>query len=191
DRVPRRNVMHQLPDRMRAANGMIRRILCTDAVEHAHQAGTMPGVAGERAVHLVDDSVNFAHYLAPSKLPGSAIRSDARRSEKFIGIEQDGDGAIVHEIDGHMRLENSGGHGDFQRFERAHELAITRLALFRRSGAQKTRAALSAGVAIQSELRNYQHGAADVEKRKIHFSRGVVEYSKLGDSSRHLHRRVR
>src|ERR1700728_3801881 len=115
----------------------------------------MPRVARKRAVHLIENPMNFAHDFAPSKSPGRrAIGSDARKSEKFIGIEQDGDGAVVHKFDGHVRLENSRCHADFQRFERAYEFVVTRFALFRRSGAEKTRTPLPAGVAIQSELRN-------------------------------------
>jgi MFS family permease len=119
---------------------------------------------------------------------GAAAGSDAPGSEKFVGIEQDRNGAVVHQLDGHVRLKHAGGHAHFQSFKRTDEFFVTGFALIGWRGPEKTGPALAAGVAIKSELGDGEDGAADIEQRAVHFALLVVEDSEVHDFFRHRHR---
>jgi hypothetical protein len=59
------------------------------------------------------------------------LRGAKRRGvflEKFVGIKQDGDRAVVHDLNGHVRLKNSSCDAYSQRLQGAHKLFIQRLA---------------------------------------------------------------
>ena len=67
DRIPRCDVIHQLPDGVRAGNGMLRGLLGGDTFEQRFKRRAVPGIAAEGAVHLINDSFNFAHERLPGK----------------------------------------------------------------------------------------------------------------------------
>lgn len=95
--------------------------------------------------------------------------------EKLVGIEENGDGAVVGEFEKHMGLKNSGFDRDAQSFRSLNELFVEGFAKFGRRGLNEAWAALPASVSVESELRDGEQRAAHVEQREVHFSLLVVE----------------
>jgi hypothetical protein len=60
DCVPRTNVVHDFPNRVRLWKGMLRGLLGRNSVEQSYQRRAVPCVTGESAIHLVDDPLEFA-----------------------------------------------------------------------------------------------------------------------------------
>jgi len=101
--------------------------------------------------------------------------------EEFCGVEEDCDGTIVHEVDGHVRLEDACLDANAERSKCGDKLLIERFAELRRSGENEARPAAASGVAVQSELRDGKDGAAGIEERTIHFALVVVEDAEIDD----------
>src|SRR5271154_236820 len=129
------------------------------------------------------ESCEFHSLLRSGEKPRPTARTwqAAGALKHLVGIEQDGDRAVVHKLEGHMRLKYSGFDAQVQRLQRAHKFLVACLALVGRSRLQETWTPLAARVAVQRELRYGQYGAARVEKREVHLALGVVEYSQLND----------
>src|SRR6266446_10548057 len=72
--------------------------------------------------------------------------------ECFVGIEEDCDRPLIHQLHGHHRLKDSRRHVDSKSPQRRRKFFVQRLGFFRRSGTNEARPALSARVAIQRKL---------------------------------------
>src|SRR5271170_6877526 len=94
-----------------------------------------------------------------------ARRRAGIRLEKFVGIEENGDRAVVHDLDRHVRLKNARRDAYSQLPQSAHKFFIQRLALLRRRSVDKTGPALAAYVAVQRELRDSENRTARVQQR--------------------------
>lgn len=104
-----------------------------------------------------------------------------RQSEEFAGIEEDGDRAIIHEVDGHVRLEDACLDANAGSSQRGDEFLVERFAEFGRSSQNEAGAAAAARVGVESELRDGENGAACVEKRAIHLSLVIIEDAEIDD----------
>jgi hypothetical protein len=104
-----------------------------------------------------------------------------RGSEGFVGIEEDGDGAVIRQLDGHVCAKYAGRNADAERFEGAHEFFVEGFGKVRRSGFQEAGTPLAVDVAVECELRHGEDGAAGIEKRAIHYSQVVIEDTNVHD----------
>src|SRR5580704_12398131 len=123
--------------------------------------------------------------LQGSDCPSASRCFDVRCSKKFIGIEQDGHRAVVHQLNGHVRLKDSRLDVYAKCLQRADEFIVERFALFRRRGLNEAWAPLAACVAVERKLRDGKNRAADVEQRTVHFALLIVEYTQVCDFFRH------
>ena len=102
-------------------------------------------------------------------------------SENFIGIEENGHGTIVGELDGHVRLKNACLDADTQRRYGTNEFFIKNLSLFRRRCLNKTGPTATARVTIQSELGYRKDCTTNIEKRAVHLSLIIVKNAQVHD----------
>src|ERR1700741_3857327 len=90
------------------------------------------------------------------------IRIVYQKSELPFAVDQDGHRAVVDQLDAHHGLEFARGNGQLSRAQFSHDAFIQRAGVLgRRRGIERRTPAL-ANVAIQRELRDDEHGAADV-----------------------------
>ena len=108
----------------------------------------------------------------PGEPTAGRRRRRRRREAAGVDLEEDGDRAVVDELDGHVGAEAAGG--DRRRRARAarrHHGVDERLGLLGPRGGDPRRAPAPAGVAVERELADHQHLAADVGRRAVHHRR--------------------
>ena len=88
--------------------------------------------------------------LQGSDCPSASRCFDVRCSKKFIGIEQDGHRAVVHQLNGHVRLKDSRLDMHAECLQRADELVVERFALFGWRSLNETRAPLPARIPLEA-----------------------------------------
>src|SRR5580693_7794587 len=120
-----------------------------------------------------------------SDRPAASRSFDVRCSKKFIGIEQDGHRAVVHQLNGHVCLKDSRLDMHAECLQRADELVVERFALFGWRSLNETRAPLAACVAVERKLRDGKNRAGDVEHRAVHFALLIIKYAQVCDFFRH------
>src|SRR5947207_14774098 len=97
------------------------------------------------------------------------------RSEQLPAVQQHCYWSVIHRLDLHHSLKSSRRNFIDCRFRLTHEEFIEWFSDFRRRCVDPRRPQSSSHIAIQSELRNYQQGAADILDGQIHLSFGVVK----------------
>src|ERR1700730_14248562 len=98
-------------------------------------------------------------------------------SNRFLGIEQNRDRAIVYQLDLHMRLKHPGFHSYAKRPHQPDKFLVKTIGFLRRSGLNERRSPPSSRVTIQSKLRHDQRSAPSVEDRQVHLARFIGKNS--------------
>src|SRR5208282_1551222 len=130
-----------------------------------------------RARHKVADEIARASSLLTERNSSNWMYKSAGkpRSKILVGVEQNRDGPIVHELERHVRLKDTGLDAHAKRPQRAHKFLVERFPQFRRRRVDEAGAALAARVAVQRELRDGERRAARIEERPVHFPLVVAE----------------
>ena len=103
-------------------------------------------------------------------------------SLQFGGVEEDGDGAIVDEIDFHIGTETTGFDLEtVHSTEGVIEVVIQRRRLFGTGGTDKGRTVAFPAVGIQGELGDTEDSTADVTEREVHLAFRVLKDTELGN----------
>src|SRR6185437_13465001 len=89
------------------------------------------------------------------------------------------------QLDGHVRLKNTGLDAHTQRRYGTDEFLIERFPLFGSGCLNKVGPAAATRVTVQSELRYHKDCATRIEKRAIHFSPLIVKDAQVDDSFGH------
>src|SRR5580704_17995856 len=119
--------------------------------------------------------------LQGSDCPSASRCFDVRCSKKFNGIEQDGHRAVVHQLNGHVRLKDSRLDVHAECLQRADEFVVERFTLFGWRCLDETWATLATRIAVERELRDRENCAAHVEQRAVHLTVVVVENPQVRD----------
>jgi len=102
-------------------------------------------------------------------------------SEQFVGVEQDGDRPVIHNLNRHVRLEDARFDRHAERPESAHKLLVERLTFLGPGRFQEAWPTLGTRVAVKRELRHQQDGTPGIGEREIHLAMLVVEDPKVDD----------
>ena len=103
------------------------------------------------------------------------------RLRGLAGVEEDGDGAVVGEVDAHVGAEFAGGDGDAAGAEVLGDGFVEGDGLFGARGGDERGAVAFACVAEEGELRDEEDGAPDVFEGQVELALGVIEDAELGD----------
>ena len=119
----------------------------------------------------------------------SETRRDADRACGRAPAETSPGPALTSD-DVHRWRRSPGLHGHALRLERRDEALVERAGLRARKRAVESRAASPRQVGRERELRDREHGAADVGQREVHLAVGVLEDAESGDLAGRLLRRA-
>ena len=101
---------------------------------------------------------------------------------QLVGVEEDGDGAIVDEVHLHVGTEAAGF--DLQAVlgsEAVVEIVIQRRSLLWPRGVDERRTVALAAIGIERELRYTEDRAADFTDGEVHLPLLVLEHTQLRD----------
>ena len=115
--------------------------------------------------------------IAVVEIGGAAPPSAAPRRQ----LEDQGDGALVDQLDPHVRAETTRLHRAAALAEASHHRFDERLGLRGRCRAVERGAAAAAQVGDESELRDDEHAAADGAEVAVHAPALVLEHAQGGD----------
>lgn len=110
--------------------------------------------------------------------------ASGRNLKRLLRIEQDRDGTVVSQFNGHVSLKNSRFNLDAESLEGVNEFLVEFFAFVGRRSLNETRASAAASVTVESELRDGEDRAARIGKREIHLAVFIVEDSEVHDSFR-------
>src|SRR5262245_34485387 len=118
---------------------------------------------------MLDGSPEGAAFLPSHNThPGSAV-------------EDQRDGAVVDELDLHVRPEPSGLDTSPELTQRSHEGLDQRLGLLWPGRVTPAGTATLAGVGVEGELADHERRAAHLRERPVHHTGGVVEDAQVPD----------
>lgn len=102
---------------------------------------------------------------------------EGRYSDKSVrgSFDDDGDGAVVHQRDFHLRAEYPTAYGEAFRFEELAEAVEEWGGDFGASGVGEGGATAFGDVGVEGELRNGENRSADVGEGEVHFTVVVLE----------------
>jgi hypothetical protein len=105
---------------------------------------------------------------------------------RFLGVQQDRYGAIVDQLNYHMRLEDTGFNPNAESAQASNEFFIKSIGVLRWRGLDVRRPAAAARVSIQRELRDDERGTANLYEGAVHLARIVGEDAQVGDFLRKI-----
>src|SRR5215467_3911872 len=95
-------------------------------------------------------------------------------SELTFAVDQNGHRAVVDQLDVHHGLEFACGNGELSRTQFSHDAFVELTGpIGRRRCVERGPPAFS-NVAVESELRDDKHAAADVEYRSVHIATAIA-----------------
>ena len=100
---------------------------------------------------------------------------------QLIGIQPDGEGAVVDQADLHHGTEAAGFHVRHVLAGAFNELLVELFCLIRRAGAGERGSVALLAVGVQGELRHDEHLAVHVGKRAVRLAVLVLEDAQLED----------
>lgn len=112
--------------------------------------------------------------------PGEISYGDLLRSQDFLGVQDDRDGAIVGECHGHVSGKDPACDLNPELDKVFSVVLVEFFREVRRSGSSEGGAAAFAAIGQQRELADREHTATGLEHTVVHFSRLVGENSQVG-----------
>ena len=155
-----------------------------ELIVDALKEGPKAIVASALTVTVMDVLIRGSNVIGDVAWQAGGIAGGSGR-----GVEEDGDGSVIHQRHLHVGGENPGFDGQALPAQNCAEVIIKPPALFRRRGFREA-GAVAAFHAIcgEGELADGQDSAFDGRKGKVHLLRLVLEDAELGDLARQTFR---
>ena len=109
---------------------------------------------------------------------------EIRTREPAVGrasVDDQRDGALIHEVDRHHRTELPGFDGEPVTAQLGDQQLVERHRDIRAGGVDKRGTTAPLHVTVERELRHHKHARADVRQRSVHLAVIVREYSQAMD----------